>query len=480
MIRPSQWYRGMLSSVLLLGVGAFSAVSAAEPSMDVQSEIKALKAEVARLRAKDDESWLTERRAEEVKTLIREVLSDADTRASLAEGGVTAGHNGKNFYLASEDGSFLMIVGGQIQMRYVHNFDTAGTGSAAGPDSEDFDDDDGGFQVRRSKLKFKGHVDAGRKWTYEIVLAGKRDDGLVEMEDAIIGTEIADGWDIEFGKFKMPFLRTELVSSSKQLAVDRAIVTEFFTIDRSEQIQLNYQGEMFRGSVSLNDGADSEFTIIGSDAAEVGVAARGEILLAGSWKSTGDFTAWSKEEDLVASLGGAIFYQVGDGYNADNSSESEANYFAWTVDGLIKVKPFSITAAFMGGHTELDGTPDPGDDDVLTNVANRDMYGAMVQAGVFLIPDKLQPFVRYEWLDPDNNDTDGLDDKAMFLTFGANYYFKGHAAKFTGDVIWVMDLEDSIVSNPWGNSPFSDGLGFSGDGVEEDTLVARLQFQLLF
>ena len=62
-----------------------------------------LQGEVAKLRNAGDENWLNERRAAEVKSLVKEVLADADTRASLLEGGMSAGHNGKNFFLASEE-----------------------------------------------------------------------------------------------------------------------------------------------------------------------------------------------------------------------------------------------------------------------------------------------------------------------------------------------------------------------------------------
>lgn len=57
-----------------------------------------LRDEVAQLRANQREVWLDEHRAGEIKTLIRDVLADADLRASLV---------GKKFYLASEDGGFL-------------------------------------------------------------------------------------------------------------------------------------------------------------------------------------------------------------------------------------------------------------------------------------------------------------------------------------------------------------------------------------
>jgi hypothetical protein len=85
---------------------------------ELRQEIQALRAEVSAMRSQADDSWLNERRAEEVKTLIHDVLADADTRASLAGDGMTAGHNG-HFFLASADGGFLLNVGGQIQFRYI-------------------------------------------------------------------------------------------------------------------------------------------------------------------------------------------------------------------------------------------------------------------------------------------------------------------------------------------------------------------------
>ena len=93
--------KGFTSGLTAGLLGLASVTYAAEQSVDVQAALKALKAEVAAMRSANSESWLNERRAEEVKALVREVLADAETRASLAEGGMSAGHNGKAFYLAS-------------------------------------------------------------------------------------------------------------------------------------------------------------------------------------------------------------------------------------------------------------------------------------------------------------------------------------------------------------------------------------------
>ena len=50
-----------------------------------------LKDTVAELKAASDDDWLTERRAQEIRGLVEDVLADADTRASLLQDGMTAG-----------------------------------------------------------------------------------------------------------------------------------------------------------------------------------------------------------------------------------------------------------------------------------------------------------------------------------------------------------------------------------------------------
>src|SRR5690606_5617364 len=116
---------------------------------------------------------------------------------------------------------------------YIFNIDNV-------DDGEEFDHDDDGFQARRTKLSFGGHVTAGPKWSYKIVLAGERDDGAILVEDVEIGTKVTDNISVKFGKFKLPFLREELNSSSKLLTVERGPATEFFTLDRAEQFQVGF------------------------------------------------------------------------------------------------------------------------------------------------------------------------------------------------------------------------------------------------
>src|SRR6185503_10070618 len=80
----------------------------------------------------------------------------------------------------------------------------------------------------------------------------------------------------------------------------------------------------------------------------------------------------------------------------------------------------------------------PSDHSDIAGNDNVDSYGIIGQAGYMVIPDKLEPFVRYEWTELDD-DTLNTYDQISILTVGANYYFKQHQAKFTLDVQWVMD-----------------------------------------
>jgi len=199
-----------LGSTVLLGVAGVVHADTTSSS-DLKAEMSALRARVAELEGRQNEAWLNERRAEEVKTLVKEVLTDADTRASLLEGGMTAGHNGQNFWIGSEDGSFLLKICGQIQVRYYGDFQNNTTST---------DQEAGGFEVSRAKVEFAGHI-SSPKFAYALRLAVDEANNNVFAEKITIGHELMDGLWIVLGEDKAPFLREELVSSANQLAVER-------------------------------------------------------------------------------------------------------------------------------------------------------------------------------------------------------------------------------------------------------------------
>lgn len=491
----------VMASALALGLTATT--MAADPQ--VQAELDALKAQVQQqsaelqeLRTQSGESWLNQRRAEEIKSLIHEVLSDAETRASLQEGGLTAGWR-DHFFLASEDGNFLLRVGGQVQTRYLLAYNN--------PDGEeDLDDREHheGFEMRRAMISFDGHL-FDPKFTYQVSLLMSDSDPLVTerrdtftpefdpvtgdlvggtagtatdgsgraaLQNAWFAYEFADGWQVKAGQFKGPFLRDELVHSSRQLAVERALITDMLTIDYTQGAQLGYNGELsgtpLRAAVMVHDGSYFANTpaVPGEDT-DFAIAARAELLAAGAWEQFDDYAAWS-DDSFGLLIGAAIDYENAEG----EDSTTGTDLLKWTVDGSIEVPEaagFNAMAALTGRHT--DGRED-------TAGGDADQWAVLAQAGIFIVPDQVDVFGRWEFIDLDGQtiggaEIDGGADEIHILTFGGNYYFQRHAAKATVDVLWALD----------GTQNLADGF-VGGNGLfptsEDDQLVLRGQFQFLF
>ena len=108
-------YVGILASGLAL-TGAASA-----QGTDAMSEIAQLKAEVATLKSQNGDKWLTEERAAEIKSLVKDVLADSETRTSLQGSGATSGYN-NGFFISSADGNFKLNLSLLAQARFTWNY----------------------------------------------------------------------------------------------------------------------------------------------------------------------------------------------------------------------------------------------------------------------------------------------------------------------------------------------------------------------
>ena len=172
-------------------------------------ENRRMQSEISELRAATDADWMTEERRSEIEGLVRDVLADADTRSSLLQSGVIAGWS-DHFFLASPDDSFHLRVGGQMQVRGIVNYQDSGNRIVYG------------FENTRTKLGLSGHV-FNRDTEFMVRGNYGRDGGSLTLEDAWIQMRLNNDWAIRIGQFKLPMHREELVSSSRQLAVERSV-----------------------------------------------------------------------------------------------------------------------------------------------------------------------------------------------------------------------------------------------------------------
>ena len=390
----------------------------------------------------------TNMQTDEVRALVAEMIADAESRSSLLQSGGTAGHDGK-FFLASADGNFRLNVSGQVQFRYMLNFrdDEGGV-------TDDFVP---GFQTRRTKLTFAG--DAFGDFFYKVNGAFSRSTGAFGLEDAYVGIDLGDGWKARWGQFKEGFMREELVSSSRQLFADRSMVNEEFNQGRSQGIEFSYAADDWRFFGSFSDGFGSANTALGASPADWSFTARGEWLLSGDWKQFKDFTSGRGSEEAMM-LGGALHYEMGpDIGGADEQTIlSYTGDFSWEGDG------WNAFAAFVGRHIEDAGG---------VSGADFDTFGYVLQGGWY-ISDDWELIARWDQF---LNDSDaGPGDDFSTISFGANHYIHGHAAKFTIDAQLYLD----DIAGTGGQITANEGIGYLGNGAEEDEFVIRAQFQLLF
>jgi len=464
-----------LGACTIMCVASVVRADATPGSSDLGAEIAALKSRIAQLEGEQGQTWLNERRAEEVKSLVKEVLADADTRASLLAEGATAGHDGGHFWVGSADGSFLLRVSGIIQVRHTWNQRDGAQNDLPGGDEAD--KSEAGFNIPRAKVQFDGHI-SSPKITYALRLAVDKDTNDVWADRIVVGYQLSDSLWLSAGEDKAPFLREELTAAEHQLAVDRSVVNELFTAGRVQGAWVNWNAhDMVRVAVAITDGANSGERKDGdetskdfhADDSDFAITSRVDVRLAGNWEQAEDFTAWSGEPMSVF-IGGAVHYEVretGDSLAGSATSAHQTDSLLWTVDGSLEVSGLNLYAAVVGADLDRESGV-VGDDN--------EPMGVVVQGGYQIIPDKLELFGRWEYIDLDLDDSD-VEDQINILTFGANWYLNRHQSKVTVDLVYALDsLEalsdfDSSLSN----------LGLLVDGEdEEDQIALRTQFTLTY
>jgi len=480
---------------LMAGVLAVSLAAQirAEPNADLQTRLERAEARIAELERAEQDTWLNERRAEEVKALVREVMADADARASLLVGGGTAGHNGKNFFLANADGSFLMKIGGQLQIRHNWNFRQRESNDlAAVPDA-----DERGFEIPRAKVWFEGNI-ASPRLHYALQLVGDRDDNSVDFEKILISYDLMDNLNVWIGEAKAPFLREELVESYHQMVIDRSLVNQVFTAGRVQGIGFDWWVDRdttnrLRLRMSINDGfrsaepgtfpgsltGDSSLHVqqtsgavivptrnnkaFDQDSTDFALTGRLDSRVFGDWSQGDDFQAWSGEDTSLI-IGAAVHWEVGETGNA----QGNGHFLTWTVDSSYERMGFTYFGAF-----------NMADVDWSTVGSNRHHYGLTAQVGYQIIPDKLEPYFRYEYLklsNPSGPSQNGIN----LYTLGFNYFIARNNAKFTTDFVYAGDAIPTAASMGLsGNDLSLTGLLFD-DASNRQQVVWRMQFQLLF
>lgn len=446
--------------ILALGggllLGAASVVHAdATPSSDVQAQLDAMRARIAQLEGQQNDSWLNEKRAAEVKSLVRDVLADADTRASMAEGGVAAGYN-NGFFIASEDGKFLLNIGGQIQTRYTYNVREGKQKPAVGLGFGD--KNDGYFSIPRTRLFFDGHVGSPNV-NYHIILAAGDGNGAF-FQEATLSYKLADGVEVWAGRKTLDLVRDQMIDSRNLLMADRGSMAGFFGLDRSTGIGVNYDlSDAVHVKANVVDNSTDNAGTPTPNPGGYGVVARADFKVQGDWAQANDFSSWSGNDAfwLVGTSGAFL--------QGDHGVTNGFNHAAiGTIDTLYKNNGLSLYVAGLISNSETD------------NVGSQLAYGLTAQGSYMVVADKFEPFVRYDliYLNHDNILSPNRHaNRSNLITVGANYYLAKHAAKFT------VDLQYALSSLNGDIGPNTSGTLMDYQN-HKNQVALRGQFQLLF
>jgi hypothetical protein len=434
-------YVGILASGLAL-TGAASA-----QGTDAMSEIAQLKAEVATLKSQNGDKWLTEERAAEIKSLVKDVLADSETRTSLQGSGATSGYN-NGFFISSADGNFKLNLSLLAQARFTWNYQP---GENISPDSNNGTGDDvstWAFENRRTQMAFSGNV-VDPSWTYMARLNyGSTIDpytpeaGAVVLQDAWVNKDFGNGVGLKVGQFKSPFMAESLRNDGAQLTAERSVVDYIFSGGYTQGIMLNYTQDMFRAMGSYNNGPRAQNGTWSTNSNNsISLAGRVELKAMGSW-SQFDTESSLKSDESGLVIGAAIQYYNNRGTSVDgqyNPSVGSIVYGTsidfdgtgpvnvtttaavdWTVDATFKSGGMNLSAAFVGSNAGyvVDDVSQDGSDS---------SYGMVVQGG-YRFTDSLEAFGRWEWMNIENGAaTPGgtltsATDVNNILTFGVNVY----------------------------------------------------------
>ena len=142
-------YVGVMAGGLVL--------TGAATAQDYQAEIAELRAQLAELKSQNGDKWLTEERAAEIKSLVKDVLADAETRTSLQGAGATSGYD-NGFFIGSADGNFRLKFNALEQIRFTYNSRNSAQDGNQNATVFGQPNNEWGFENRRTQLTFSGNV----------------------------------------------------------------------------------------------------------------------------------------------------------------------------------------------------------------------------------------------------------------------------------------------------------------------------------
>jgi len=423
-----------MSISITLGALIGATMGGTEITPDLQARLDAAEARIAELAANQNADWMTEQRSEQIRGLVQDVLSDADTRASLQGDGATSGYN-NGFFVQSADGKWSMTINGVFQERFTYL--DAATG-------------DWGFENTRTLLNFSGDIAGSAYYNMRLGwspydMNGDSATGSAQSADlqwAYGGFDLNDTTSLQLGRQKYDVMRSWIVNVEDQMMIERSYSTSDWNCNSTTNgVKLVFDQDNFHGNLMLSNqasaGAGDNYS--GNDEGW-GLSGRGEFLLEGDWS----------QFDAIGSAGGeAAGSMLGVGFAYMN--EFAADFDSWTLTGdySYDADGWSLMVAATTGE-QTDGNS---------------QWGVDVQFGYWM-NDTDQLYVGWDYLDWDTT-----AEEQDTLSVGINHHMSANTKLSLGVGYGVND--------PAPGAGHVSANGWDGDAGENEWAL-QIQLQVAF
>jgi phosphate-selective porin len=375
----------------------------------------------------------------------------------------------KGFYIHTPD--FSLKINGRLQTRFT-SFDLDGAESGI--------DNLSSFTIPRARISFGGHLYSPYVRYYieydlrgELVVTRVRPDdddasGDLQEDEIEVGTRQTAGlrWgyidftkyalaQLRVGQMKVPFGNQELTSSGSQQFVERSVASVAFSpsYDQGVQVSGRTKGKNFgyMGGAFNGNGIVSRNQILNNNEG-FRYAARVHFDPAGEYKL--EESAVDHPEKFNWTIG-AAWTRAADDDAAELDATTLDYFFAF------KYRPLSFTAEWFERSQENSTGPDT------------DLDGYIAQAGLFVVPRRLEVALRRSEVDPDS-DVD--DNEVVESRVGVNWFFMKHNFKLQLDygVVTLRENNEALLAL------IADGArpGLSvGDEADDKEFRAQLQIR---
>lgn len=352
----------------------------------------------------------------------------------------------KGLYYQSEDGRFKIKQNFRIQFR-----------GDITSDNKDGSDTETDFMIRRMKIKVGGHAyEKWIKWGFQMAGSVGRGAGSGSwgIEDAWVAFAKSESADLKFGRYKIPYEREALDSSSSLQFVDRSHVKEF-VIDEARGDGISVGGILgsivaYRAGLFQKD--DEKFSggenTLFAGRVQAGLCCGELKYSSGSFTASGDYKIspnFAKVPTFTVGMGG--FYHngekgeeryktIGASGLEDSISQVDVNSNGgFTIDFAAKIDRANFEGAFHYGSAKrliagtdanlgADGNVGGGDDKpAVAPRADSVSHTAYRLQGGFMFTPEFEIAARWAYADCDSG-----NDEWQWTT-GLNWYMAKHRAK---------------------------------------------------